>query len=201
MTPLSDDDIRAMVEAGSVGDAVEAIVARYGAGIYGYIRRVVGDDATAADGFQVFSVRLWQSVEGFRWEGSLKGWLYVIARNAAYRGLEDPFRKRGERLGTQEEAALAARWTRTATQQWQRTEEKGRLWEAVATLPTQDQELLVLRLGRGLSWKEIATVFVERDEGSEPASGGDARAEASRLRKRFERLKGRLRGVMSPSGE
>ena len=189
-------EVRGAVEGGDVRGAVDRILSRHGAAFYGYIASLVQDESLAAEAFQLFSVRLWESLEGFRWESRLSTWAYRIARNAAYRTLEDPYRRRAARLGTVEQERLAASWTRTTTAAWRRTEAKQRLWEEVEGLSPEDREILVLRLGRKMSWTEVAAVI----HGLEGHVEEKALARhAAKVRKRFQRLKEVLAKSMSAS--
>ena len=62
-----------------------------------------------------------------------------------------------------------------------------RLLELRSTLDVDDQMLLTLRFERGLSWEEVATVL-----------GGqiDSELTAAALRKRYQRLRARLRAQL-----
>jgi RNA polymerase sigma factor (sigma-70 family) len=183
--------VRALVAAGDVEAATEEALRAYGGALYGYILGIVGDADAAADALQVCSVRVWQGIKGFAGQSSLKTWLYRVARNAALRSLEDPHRRRAQPLSDDAERALTARWTRTATDAWRQTAEKQRLWASVERLPGADRELLSLRLLHHMSWLEIAAVL-------EPAAQeATTRAAAAKLRKRFERLKGQLRALLT----
>jgi len=85
-----------------------------------------------------------------------------------------------------EVAALAAA-ARTTTVPWQRTEVKDEVSRLRESLPVDDQTLLILRIDRKMSWREIAHILGETQE---PA-----------LRKRFERIKERLRALVRPGAE
>ena len=54
--------------------------------------------------------------------------------------------------------------------------------------------LLVLRVDRGLSWSDIAEVLAEQSESA------PARKDTAALRKRFERVKARLKALMEEEG-
>jgi RNA polymerase sigma-70 factor (ECF subfamily) len=182
-----DAEVRALVAAGRTREAAELALARYGAELYDYVRRLVGDEARAADAFQVASLRLWQGLAGFSWRASLRTWAFAVARNAAWRALEDPFGRRGRRLGTAEQEQVVAGWARTTTERWRQTAEKERLWALVAALSPEDREVVVLRLGRQMSWNEVAEVL---HGGAPPAD--ERKRLAAAARKRFERVKARL---------
>jgi RNA polymerase sigma-70 factor (ECF subfamily) len=68
-----------------------------------------------------------------------------------------------------------------------------------ASLSDEDRDLLVLRVERGLAWKEIAASFLEENE-----SNPDVVArEAARLRQRFRSIRVRVTSAIadrSPKG-
>ena len=80
---------------------------------------------------------------------------------------------------------------RTATVQIQRTEVKDELRVLREQLDPEQHEILLLRLDRGLAWKDIARVLGGPDN-------LDGRAAA--LRKRFERAKERLKKLAIDHG-
>jgi RNA polymerase sigma-70 factor (ECF subfamily) len=172
---------RALAEGDCAGAATAAIRA-FGPEILGYLHAVVRDEALASDAFSAFCEDLWRGIGGFRGECSLRAWAYKLAWHAALRAMGDPFRRRARVFATGEVERLVAE-VRSTTALHLRDESKAVLAEIRAALAPDEQTLLVLRIDRGLSWSEIARVL---DEGGEPAS------EAA-LRKRFERLKERLR--------
>jgi len=174
-----------------VNAAVTSILDVAGAPLFGFVVRIVGDETAASDAFQVFAIRLWEGLPKFGWRSSLRTWLYTVARNAAYRATQDPFAKRGQRLETGELAALAGRLQRTATARWQQTREKTRLWDLIEALEPADRELMVLRLGRRMSWNDVAQVMAgaEVDE-------AELKKRAAAARKRYERVKARLAAAL-----
>src|SRR5262249_48514473 len=78
---------------------------------------------------------------------------------------------------------------RTETAPYLRTEVKDKLAEIRASLPPEDELLLVLRVDKRLEWKDIARVL---RGGDVPADDTVLARESQRLRKRFQHLKDRL---------
>jgi hypothetical protein len=56
-------------------------------------------------------------------------------------------------------------------------------------LPIDDRSLLILRVDRTLSWRDIALAFADHPEA---LSEAELEREVGRLRKRFQLIKGRL---------
>ncbi len=182
----AESAIRTAWESGQESAAVSAALKLYGAEVYGLLVGLCRSPHEADDAFSLFAEGLWQSLSTFEWKCSLRTWAYVIARRSAH----DLRRKaRRPHLGlsqVDEVSAMVAR-VRTETAPYQKTEAKNRMAELRATLPEDDQLLLILRLDRGLAWEDLARVFAGDD--TEPDA---LKRESARLRKRFQLVKERL---------
>jgi len=64
-------------------------------------------------------------------------------------------------------------------------------------LPQDEQTLLVLRVDRGFSWRELAMVMLEDAQGVPDA---DIDREAVRLRQQFKRVKEHLKTMAEEEG-
>jgi RNA polymerase sigma-70 factor, ECF subfamily len=121
----------------------------------------------------------------------------VVARNAAHRLKRSPHERREHKLTLPERENLSAliAQVRSATQTHQRTGTKVAIAAIRARLDPDDQMLLVLRVDKGMSFRELAQVM---NDGDLP----DARVddEAARLRKRFERVKAQIREIARAEG-
>jgi RNA polymerase sigma-70 factor (ECF subfamily) len=102
-------------------------------------------------------------------------------------------------------AERAAAHVKSTTAVFKRTDVKDRVRALREQLTPEERELLVLRVDRGLDWREIARVLREQSSrSSEGAPVDDDDAELARdaaaLRKRFERTKARLRELAERAG-
>lgn len=169
------------------GDSASSEAIRgYGPEILGYLTRVLGAPDDAADAFSLFCEQLWRGFARFERRSSVRVWAYRVAWTAAMRVAEDGWRRRRERLRTSMASRLAAEvLTRAAS-----PAPPDALDRLRAALGPDERSLLVLRVDRDLSWKEIAEVM---------RAGGDAVDEAA-LRKRFERVKKRLAALACEAG-
>jgi RNA polymerase sigma-70 factor (ECF subfamily) len=174
--------IREGLAGGDSDAAVTAAIRGYGPQILAYLDRIVGDPSDADDVFATFCEDMWRGASLFRGESTFLTWAYRLAWHAAARFLRDPYRRRGRALHTGEAARLAAE-VRSTTALHLRQTGKDALAELRASLDPEEQTLLVLRVDRGLAWEEIAHVLAD----------GDAAPSTAALRKRFERLKEKLR--------
>lgn len=200
MADETDDDrrareapVRAAAAAGDRRAAAAAAVELYGAEIGGYLHAIARDDDLAAEAFAMFCEDLCKGLPSFRWESSLRTWAYTLARHALYRLKRTPAARRQIPLDAAREVFERAEQLRTATVQFLRTEVKDGLRQLRDELDPEDHELLILRVDRKLSWRDIAIAIGADDDRS-----ADQRAAA--LRKRFERLKAALRAMAAERG-
>ena len=109
----SEDAIQALCRAGSYAEATTAALQRYGVELLGFLRAIAGDDDLAGDAFGELGEDVWTGLPRFRWESSLRSWLYALARNALAQLRRDPRRRTAQTLrarpGTPEEARDRAR--------------------------------------------------------------------------------------------
>ncbi|OFX21851.1 MAG: RNA polymerase subunit sigma-24 [Anaeromyxobacter sp. RBG_16_69_14] len=173
--------VQALLAEGRVREAASTAIRQLGPQVLSYLSALLRSEPDAHEVFSQFAEDLWKGLPGYRGESSLRGWAYRIAWNASARFARDPYRQRGRRLETSEASRIAeeVRSALTPERAWRR-ERVAQLREA---LEPEEKTLLILRVDRGLSWREVAVVLTE--EGSAPPS------EAA-LRKRFERLKEKL---------
>jgi len=196
-TDASERAIRALCEAGSYAEATTAALRRYGVELLGFLRALATDDDLAADAFGELGEDIWKGLPRFRWESSLRSWLYALARNALTQLRRDPRRRRDRNLPLSVAPEVAAA-VRTVTRDIQRTEVKDEFRVLREQLDPEEHELLLLRLDRGLAWKDIARII--GGPGGGPGGTGDLDARAAALRKRFERARERLKKLAIEHG-
>ncbi len=189
MNAPDDDRASALLRAGDTRAAAEAVVRDYGPQLLGYLVSVLRNDGDAAEVFSQFTEDLWRGLPGFRGECPLRVWTYRLAWHAAARHLRDPYRARGRRLESTELSRIAEE-VRSSVLLGRREARQRGVDKLRARLAPDEQSLLVLRLDRALSWREVATVLAgDGEEVDEPA-----------LRKRFERLKDKLARMAREEG-
>jgi len=158
----TDEDLLAAARRGDRA-ALESLLRRYQARIYGYGLRMCGDRDDARDVLQETMLAMARRVEALQAAAALPTWLYTVARSfcikrrrgrprleslddAGARGLQvaDPGRGPEERVaGQQLEAALS---------------------EAIGALNQSQRDVLVLRDIEGLSAAQVADVLGLRVE-------------------------------------
>ena len=144
----------------ATGMAVEAIVAEHQAALLRYAARLLHDPVAAQDVVQEAFVRLVREHDAGRLPppDTWAGWLHRVTHNAAVDYLRREQRLRGLHRRQAEEPAAP-----TATAQPE--ERMAYVLELARRLPPAEQEVLVLRLQEGRSYKEIS-VLTGRSEGN-----------------------------------
>ena len=151
VVPRSDDEL---VDAARTGDraAIDELLARHEQQIYRFGLRMCGDEESAREVLQETMLAAFRHLPGFRGEAALSTWLYQIARSFCIK----------ERRGTRPTAQLDERAPDPAPlsdRQAHAREIGAALAKAIASLPTDQREVLVLRDVEGLSAGEAAQVI------------------------------------------
>lgn len=185
---------RQAIAAGERASAATIALRLYGSEIYAFLAATTASQSQADDVYGDFCEVLWNQLTAFRWQASLRSWMYAIARTLALRHKVDGLRRRRrtQTLDLAPEVAALAAEVRTSTLELLRTSVKDRFRALRAELPAEEQELLLLRVDRELSWRDIARILAEGDPDDGTASP-ELDRRAALLRKRFERAKERLR--------
>ena len=165
--------VRALLDSDAYDAAVTLVIEVLGPDVLDYFRTALQEDE-AQDALQYWSQEVWRFLRQFRWEGSLRGWAYQVARRSMYRILRRGYRTREEHLSS---SAISRVGPMVGASRGSTAEQQRGLEMLRANLDPEDQELLTLRIDRELEWEEIAGVL-------------DSTAVV--LRKRYERLTKRL---------
>lgn len=188
-----EDELHALAATDPKAAATRAIEG-YGGELLGYLFALARAPEDAEELFSELCEKLWRALPSFRWDSSFRTWAYAIARNLvreAYRQEQ----RRGRVVGlSSPEVANWAEAVRTTTVAYMRSETKHRLELLRAMLDEDDRTLLVLRVDRRMAWRDIARVMT--DDGDVGDAGLDKLA--AKLRKRFERVKERLKDKLAP---
>ena len=180
-----DDRVRAQLALRDPTAAAHLVIRELGAEVLGYLWVAA---ASWGDGDELFSEvceRVWKALPEFRFECSVRTWVHVIARNRVRAGY-DRARRRARTMPVELSDEIAA--VRTTTVEYLQPETRNRLEHLRALLDEDDRTLLLLRVDRELPWLDIARIMADDGEPLDRAS--------ARLRKRYERVKQRLRGEL-----
>jgi len=188
--PVQDIEgaIRSACEAGELNVGATCAIEGYGAEVLGFLVASLRSHEDAGEVFAMASEDMWRGLPNFRWECSFRTWFYCLARNAAARYRRGPHERKGRFVPLSAVTEAAAR-VRTQTLTALRTEARSGLAQLREELDPTDQELLILRLDRKLSWDDIARVLCA----DEICDAESLRRASARLRKRLQLLKRTIR--------
>lgn len=182
-----DVEVLELLARGAVKEAATLALRAHGPEVLGYLENVVGDPDDARDVFQRFAEDLWKWLPSYR-GGSLRAAAYRIAWHAAARFRREAWRRRKQRMRTTMASRIAAS---IASPESRLASTPGdRIARLRASLEPEERSLLILRLDRELSWKEVAEVLT---------SEGDP-VDSAAVRKRFERVKDKLAKLARDEG-
>ncbi len=193
MSEASETAARARCETNDFAGALQIAVETYGEEVFSFLVVRMRDEDAAGDVFSQACEDLLASLPSFGWRCSLRTWFYRVARSAAARYQRSPLNNSARRVALSNVSELAAQ-VRSRTLAHMRSEVKDKMRALREQLDADEQQLLMLRVERDLSWGEIAEILddVDDDEPKERA--------AARLRQQFQKLKTRLRELAIAEG-
>lgn len=147
----SDNELMLAVRGGDLY-ALGILFQRHRDRVHGLCARMVGDAATADDLVQETFLRVLTFRHTFKGEARFTTWLYRVTRNTALRHLERRNRRWDRESAAARAAALTGETALTGT------DLVARLGDAMATLPPDQREVLILSRYHGLKYHEIADV-------------------------------------------
>ena len=133
--PPADAPVKAALERGDPRGAVMLCARQHGEAIGRLCMALLGSQTDAEGLVHETLLDAYRGLDGWRGEGSLRGWLFGIARRKCARELERGLRRR---TGTGPSSAHP------------------RTREALGELRPSEREAVVLRFGAGLSFREVA---------------------------------------------
>ena len=172
------NDERALLERARAYDpaALGELYDRYAAKMYAYIYRRAGDAAQAEDLTSELFLRVLQAVQNERaWRDSFVAWLYRIAHNLVV----DTYRRRPPPLVPLDDLPLESDADDPA-EVVQDAADRTRLRAAIGRLTSDQQQVLALRFGEGLTARETA-VIVNKTTGAVEAMQHRALAALRRI--------------------
>jgi RNA polymerase sigma-70 factor (ECF subfamily) len=129
----------------------------------------------------------------------LRAWVYTLARNTANSYCEETSRERRRHVPLSDAGPLSAiaERIRTETLTEAKSEAKAIADRLRRELSVEDQTVLLLRVDRKLSWRDIAYITLED---AEHADAAVLNKEVLRVRKRYQLAKERLRRMAIEQG-
>jgi RNA polymerase sigma-70 factor (ECF subfamily) len=189
----------AACRGGDYRAAATCIYRAYGTEIYSFLlAQFRGDESCAEEVFSEFTEDFWRGLPSFEWRCAIRAWCYKLARHAASRFRRSRHNRPDKHLplATQPFLEQLAHEARTSTRPYLKTQIKDEFQRLRDLLTREEQDLLILRVDRDLSWRDIA---FDTSAEENPSEEELKRREVS-LRQRFTQLKRRLRDLAEKQG-
>ncbi len=157
---LDDDALMDRYRTERDADAMDALVRRHAAALLRYLRGMFRAAADVEDAFQDVWLRVIRRSDAYRSQ-NFKGWLLRIAHNVSI----DRYRRDRGLLSLDAESADGERRTlgdrlaaggATPRQGAETADELARIAAGVQALPAAQREVFLMRVGAGLSFKQIS---------------------------------------------
>lgn len=184
----TDQAARDLAESGDLAEAARTLIREHGPGVLGFLQAIAPSADVGEDLYGTVCERLWLNLQNLRWAHSPRTWMYAVARNLVRDIHRHP---RGPVPLSQIEELQAV--VASTTAEYRRTEAKSKLARLREALDPDDRTLLILRVDREMPWLDIAMVLAESDE----TNNQTLEQIAAKARKRFQRIKLRLRDAWS----
>jgi RNA polymerase sigma-70 factor (ECF subfamily) len=196
--PEREQQIRAAFDAGRMQEAATAVLSAYGDEILSFIHSRLRDRADSDEAFAMFAEDLWSGLPAFGWRSSVRTWAYTLARNATIRYASAHNRRaaRNLPLSCPDAVAELVERVRDTTECYKRTAVKDHFRALREQLDLEDQSLLILRVDRNMSWRELAQAL----SGTVDLDEAVIERDSARLRKAFERVKRELKRLSEAGG-
>ena len=179
--------------------AATIVYEAYGREIYSFLLAQLANFSSVDDVFSQYNEDFWRGLPAFEWRCSIRAWCYQLARNAAHRYRRSPHndRKRHTPLSQSPWVDAALQSQRTSTLQHQQTEVKNEFQRLRERLEQDDQELLILRVDRDLSWHDVAHAMLDPEQTFDESV---LRRKEAALRQRYTQVKKRLKELAVEAG-
>lgn len=162
-TPDADEALIAALRAGDES-AYEALITGHGGRMLAAIRRILHNADDAQDALQEAFLSAFKAIERFEGQSKLSTWLHRIAVNAALMKLRSQKRRKEQSVESLQPQFTdhghflepPAPWSDSAEAALEREETRQIVQEAIAGLPENHRNALLLRDIQGLSNEDVA---------------------------------------------
>ena len=172
------------------GEVFAGMVAVHGPALFGYLRHMVGQRELAEDLLQDTFVSAFVHRAQFHPGSAVKAWLFTIAANRARNALRDGRWTIADTESVSARLGSPGASPPTPEQEALRHELGTRLSEALASLPHDRREAIILRDVEGLTYAEMARI-----------AGGTEGAARVRVHRGREQLRAQLRPYLAADRE
>lgn len=145
-----------MTDERSTHGSFDELVETHRGNVYGVALRVVSDPELAADVVQETFIRAWRGLARFRGDSSIGTWLHRIAVNTALTARARAARTTSQSLDTLDEVIARPTPDGDPELRGDVLDLRGRLEGALASLPSGQRDVVILKDVEGWSHAEIA---------------------------------------------
>jgi RNA polymerase sigma-70 factor (ECF subfamily) len=163
---LSDEQLLVLARSGD-HESFTALVGRWETPLYGLAFRFLGQSDEARDVCQETFLRVYRQADRFRDDAKFSTWLYQIALNLCrdiarrrrrWNRVVVPFPRRGNGHG-EVEVEFAGPASAAADRGVMEDDDRRRVRAALASLPAEQREVIVMKEFQGLKFREIAEIL------------------------------------------
>lgn len=154
-----DDLIRQVIEEGAFRQALDLLVRHYQHAMVGFCTNMLGAADQGEEVAQNVFLAAYQAMPHFRYQASIRTWLFAIARKQCLKALRDSRRHR--RIEHEQQEAIAASVHREASNPTDEDPEAHlqRVQQGLKALSEEERTLLLMRYEAGLLLTDIATML------------------------------------------
>lgn len=183
--------------AGDFNTAVTVALQGYENEIRSFLVARLDVKADADEVLSMFQRDVWRGIEKFAWRSMFRTWAYKLARHAMYR-FEAQRGSKGLMVPISDNPYVENPSPRANTPPWQKTTVKDVFRQIRGELPPEEQDILILRVDRAMSWNDVARALQDVD--AEELEGEALQRRTNSLKKQFERIQDKLRERMRSLG-
>ena len=151
---MGDEEIMKDVRAGNVG-RLELLFDRHSRPLFRYFMHLTGNRAVSEDLVQEVFFRILKYRHTYQADTTFRAWLYQIGRNVC---MDHAGRRKGE-VALPENAGEFSSAEMPPDRQYQNKEETALLHRALAAMPREKREVLVMSRFLDLKYDEIASIL------------------------------------------
>jgi RNA polymerase sigma-70 factor, ECF subfamily len=151
---VEDEQVMQEVRSGNVGK-LEVLFDRHSRGLFRYFVHLTGNRASSEDLVQEVFFRILKYRHTYQPQTSFRAWMYQIGRNV----FMDQAGKRKAEVALPENAFEFSSADAPPDRQYQNKQEAALLYRALADLPREKREVLVMSRFLDLKYEEIASVL------------------------------------------
>lgn len=177
-----EERVRAALARMDRARALDEALTGFGAEIFGFMTAVTEEPRAARAAYASFEGLVSEHLATFTWGGALRTWMYRLARVVLRRSRET---SPASFATNPSDGAVAP--PPFGEQPYRRTDSRSMADALRRALRPEDREILILRVDRRFSWRQLAITQIGED-----ATTRDTEREAARLRKRFQVVRQQL---------